>query len=343
MDVDIVIIGAGPAGCAAAIVAVQSGLSALIIAGKNTRHDSANLTIQPSESIHPGVLSLLELLQAGPAIAAASVGVYEGVQTGETLAPLGSSADGDPWLGNHIHRHRFDKALLDAALLQGAGILQPEMVSDLLLQDDCVVGIKTMSGNQITCKYVIDASGYMRFGGKKLQFEEAFDSLPLTAWTGVTENIPPDHFLYSNRFTRFIPNPGGWTWLAPESGGRCTWTMLSAKGKQSVEPPGELTAFTNQGKIKAANCRWRIFRPVCKEGIILCGDAAAIVDPAAGQGILNALLSGMTASKTVVSCISDPDQEPIYLAEYDNWFFQYYQDRVQKLKTHYADLGIAVF
>ncbi|MEO7310964.1 MAG: tryptophan 7-halogenase [Chitinophagaceae bacterium] len=343
MDVDIAVIGAGPAGCAAAIAAVQSGLSVLIIAGINSRHRATNIIPEPSESIHPGVLSLLEQLQATQAVHLASQGVYEGTQSGHLLSPLGHDADGKPWLGHHINRPRFDACLLDAAILQGAGILQQDLVSGFLLQDDCVVGVTTKSGKEISCKYVIDASGFKRLGGKKIQFEETFYSLPLTACTGITENIDPGHRLFKTPFTQFIPNAAGWTWLAPEPPNTCTWTRLSVKSQHAIEVPPELQNFTNSTPIKAANCRWRIFRPVCKEGIVLCGDAAAILDPAAGQGILNALLAGIKAAKTIASCIEDPAGESFYLAEYDDWYFQYFHEKVQKLKTYYAELGIDVF
>lgn len=343
MDVDTVIIGAGPAGSAAAISCIQAGLSVVIVAGKNNRHNPTDHTIQPSESIHPGVLSLLEQLQAEDVVTLAAEGVYDGVQTGEIFSALGSQDNGEPWPGYHINRQRFDAALLNAAVAQGAGTMHDERVSDFIIHDDCVVGIRTKAGKEITCKYTIDASGYKRFGGKKLQFKELFYSLPLTACSGVTENIDPHHRLFENRFTQFIPNPGGWTWLAPEPPNKCTWTKLSAKGQQALTVPGELEAFTNNGNIQAANCRWRIFRPVCKEGIILCGDAAAILDPAAGQGILNALLSGIKAAQTLMSCIAEPDQEAFHLAAYDDWFFQYYHDKAKKLQQHYADLEIDVF
>lgn len=342
MDVDVVIIGAGPAGCAAAITCSKAGLQTLMITTK-TEYEISLHDAQPSESIHPGVATLLSRLNAADCIKVASMGLYEGVQTGNQFSPLGSSPDSGPWYGTHINRTIFDHALLETAMLQGVSIMYDAAVIDFIGEGGWVAGIKTASGSEVTCKYVIDASGYKRIGGKKLHFKEGFFSPPLFAWSGVAEIRDSGHAVFENRFTKFIPSSTGWTWLAPEPPHRCTWTRLTIKGKQSLDPPDELKEFPLSGKIKTANCRWRIFRPFCKEGIILCGDAAAIIDPAAGQGILTALLSGMEAAKTVIACMMNPDDEPSYLLNYDNWFFQLYTDKVGKLKNYYVENGIRIF
>ena len=342
MDVDVIVVGAGPAGCAAAISCIHAGLSVLMIAGKENIPTTSN-NPTPSESIHPGVLSLLAQIHATNAVDAASTGIYEGVQTGNAFSRLSDAEEFGPWLGHHINRAQFDASLLEAAIEQGVDILKNEMVTSFLKEDGFIIGVETNKEQKISCKYTIDASGYKRIGGKRLKFKEIYYSLPLTAWTGVAKNIRECDPIFENRFTKFIPAVNGWTWLAPEPPDKCTWTKLSAKGKQLLTMPSELEAYINTENINAANCRWRIFRPVCQEGIVLCGDAAGIIDPAAGQGILIALLSGINAAKAVASCINDADHEALYLASYDDWFFQYYHNKVQKLKQHYTDLGILLF
>ena len=44
------------------------------------------------------------------------------------------------------------------------------------------------------------------------------------------------------------------------------------------------------------------------------GDAAAVVDPAAGQGVFFALHSGMVAARAILDCINQPQLEPLHLA-----------------------------
>jgi flavin-dependent dehydrogenase len=71
-------------------------------------------------------------------------------------------------------------------------------------------------------------------------------------------------------------------------------------------------AQTDNKILMASDVQWRIFRPVCKEGLLLAGDAAAIIDPAAGQGIFNAMTSGIMAAHTVRKCWSTNSRNLLY-------------------------------
>lgn len=334
----IIIIGSGPAGCAAAITCVKAGLNTILITKKAGDEKRRN-KIQPLESVHPGVSSLLEKINAGDAMMSASRALYEGIQTNDNYVPLGADENGN-WQGHHINRDILDAQLLNCAAKQGVLIMGNETVKDLISENDWITGIKTSSGKIIQSAYVIDASGYNRFAGKKLNFKEKFFSPPLVSWTGVSTGIEENPNLFSKLVARFIPHLDGWTWLAPEPPSRCTWTRLAKKGNQDLQPPAELINYPLAGKIKAANMRWRLFRPLCREGLLLCGDAAGVLDPAAGQGILNALWSGIMAAQTVIFCLQQPDKENLFLAQYDDWFLQQYEKKAGQLRDYYLQHGI---
>jgi flavin-dependent dehydrogenase len=338
LDADVIIIGAGPAGCAAAISALQSGLQTCII-HKAIKPEEGR---QASESVHPGIASILSTLHAAHCLKVASRGVYEGIQTGDGFSSLGADESG-PWLGHHISRFLFDSELLRCAEVQGAQVIADERVTGFTFDHNRVTGVQTASGKHFTGRYVIDASGHKHAGGRLPGFKEIFFTPPLVTWTGVSECTVQDNPLFVKGFTRFIPSPGGWTWLAPEPPSKCTWTRLSLKGKPPFPPPDELRECTLAGKIKVSNRRWRLSRPVCTEGVILCGDAAGLLDPAAGQGILLALMSGMMAVRTIMAVLRKPELEGFYLAQYDEWFSGYFLDKVNKLKKYYSDLEIDIF
>ncbi len=338
---DVIIIGSGPAGCAAAICCKQHGLNTLIITGREKSIAAENDDDEPSESIHPGVLSILAQLNAARCIDKASRGLYEGIEVNDQFNALGEDEHG-AWQGHHINRKIFDAVFLQTAIEQNVTVLD-ETVSDIISSGDHVTGVTTTAGEQFTSQYIIDAIGHKHIAGKKLKFKETFYSPPLAVWTGVCKNIPPSSFLFKKKSTRFIPHSNGWTWLAPEPPDRCTWTRLEIKGKQQFLPPAELLAYPAAAEIKTSNRRWRVFRPVCKEGVLLCGDAAGIIDPAAGQGILNAIFSATMAAKTVKACMTNPDLEAIQLAGYDDWFINNYHDKVNRLQHFYSLHGIKIF
>ncbi len=339
---DVIIIGSGPAGCAAAISCKQYGLNTLMITGKNKNADVENNKDEPSESIHPGVLTILTQLNAAPCIDIASKGLYEGIYINDQFNALGKDEHG-AWQGHHINRKIFDVAFLQTVIKEDVIVLEDETVFDIISSANRVTGVTTTAGEQFSCQYLVDASGHKHIAGKKLKFKESFYSPPLVVWTGVCKNIPASSFLFEKKCTRFIPHSNGWTWLAPEPPDHCTWTRLEVKGKQQFLPPVELQACSVADEIKTSNRRWRVYRPVCKEGVLLCGDAAGIIDPAAGQGILNAIVSATMAAKTINACMSNPDLEAMYLAGYDDWFINDYRDKVNRLKHFYDLHGITIF
>lgn len=335
----VLIIGSGPAGCAAAICCRQQGLKVLLVTDKEERPAYDPTLVTPSETIHPGVRSVLLQLEAAHCIDMAIRGVYEGIQVNEQVEPLGEDNHG-PWQGWHINRQIFDEALLRTVAAQGIDILYHTSVTDLVVQEEKVTGIKTNTGDALSARFVIDATGDKRVAGKRLHFNEVHNSPPLIAWTGIAENLPPDHELYNRKYTTFIPAEGGWTWLAPEFDGRCTWTRLSLKGSHNLLPPEELAAYTDNTKTKTWNRRWRVFRPICTEGLLLCGDAAGIIDPAAGQGILNALVSAGMAVKAIKASVEQPVYESLFMAQYDDWYISNYQEKMSRLKQFYAEWGV---
>jgi flavin-dependent dehydrogenase len=112
------------------------------------------------------------------------------------------------------------------------------------------------------------------------------------------------------------------------------------KGEKDLGPPNELKDCATVGEIQFANMRWRMYRPVCSEGIVLCGDAAGILDPAAGQGIFNALWSGIVVANTVAACIQEPDLASFHLADMMIGLCSTLKARLRQLKEYYRENGI---
>jgi flavin-dependent dehydrogenase len=173
-----------------------------------------------------------------------------------------------------------------------------------------------------------------------MNFYEKSYSPTLVAWTGISFASECNFNESENAY--FIPNKDGWTWIAQLENKSFYWTKLSSKKKADLSVPKELSKFHETTISKVANMRWRIFRPLCIEGGILCGDAACLIDPAAGQGILNALSSGIKAGQTAVACIQNLQFENIILAEYDSWGLNQFEQKVNQLKEYYKTEGINV-
>lgn len=331
---DAVIIGAGPAGCAAALACLKSGLRVLVVAGKMRRKEQSILRI---ESVHPGVITLLNQIEAADAVMAASVGTYYGIEVNGAYNILGKDDEG-LWQGHHIDRQIFDDALLQNTVVCGAHICDTSNAAAIIMHNDRVAGVTMDDGLDISCRYIIDASGHRCFAGRALGLQATFFSRPLPVWTGICINVPPD--ICPPNKAIFTSEADGWAWMAGLDDGNCVWTRLAAKGKRQQLQPDALLSYSLAAPIHATNRRWRAFRPVCTEGVLLCGDAAGVIDPAAGQGILNAVLSGIQAAKTAISCLAHPMFEAMYLARYDEWFISNYTEKVKRLKHIYGKEGL---
>jgi len=335
---NVIVIGSGPAGCAAAATCAKAGLKVLIITSEVEQADLTTSTPAPLESIHPGVSSLLAKIDAGGSEIAATQALYTGIYAGKNYATLGEDENGI-WHGMHIRRDIFNAQLLHHVQQAGVSVVYDQKVDDFILENERVVGVKSWS-QEWYAKYIIDASGKQALAGKKLKWKRQFFSPPLICWTGISKCEEP--FPVDPNAAHFIPGKTGWTWLAPQPPHYCAWTRLSMKGEKHLFPPEDLINNEVVGKVQFANMRWRVYRPVCSEGIILCGDAAGILDPAAGQGILNALWSGIVAGNTVVKCINEADLASFHLAYYDDWFVQQFEMKVKQLKAYYRENGIDI-
>ncbi len=336
---DVIIIGGGPAGIAAAITCAQGGAMPLLVTERPEQLPANYIAAaEPLQSLHPGVQSLLNQLQLPGAIAHAARGTYTGIQVGETIMPL-STVPGEIWTGSHIAPTLFTAYCIQAAQQLGVEVLFDAKVTDILLEDGKVSGIVLAAGRQLNCSYLIDASGHKRFAGRYLNFEEQLHSPRLVCRTGnsfIPEDNPRD-----KQTAIFTPGKQGWTWEAFSSSGYYTWTILAVKSGGSElanEPPAPHKA----GDLRGGDMQWRVFRPVVCPGMLLVGDAAGILDPAAGQGILNGLLSGIMGAETVIKCIKQPPAANWYLTQYDTWYLELFNKKAEMLKKKYGELGILI-
>jgi 2-polyprenyl-6-methoxyphenol hydroxylase-like FAD-dependent oxidoreductase len=111
---DLLILGAGPAGCAAAIEARRSGLAVLIIAPAGRRRPT------PGETLHPGIEPILARLGLRATVLAENfhrhLGIWIEWDEARSFEAYGEDERG-PWRGFQADRGKLNDILLNAALL----------------------------------------------------------------------------------------------------------------------------------------------------------------------------------------------------------------------------------
>ena len=328
MIYDIAIIGSGPAGTSAAITCKKNGLKVIVISpykqyNKNELH--------PVQSVHPGLLTLMKGLGIENTLLNSVKSKFNGIYVNDQFTALGNS--NEEWLGYHLDKPKFDVLLQDQLTTLKIPVIDSKLDSILCFNDGKEIELTTKDGAVYSSKFVIDASGSARKLGRLLNIKELFFSPPLICRTGVSELIDEQTLK-----TEFASKKNGWVWIAPEDNKQFTWNKLSLNKLDVDDAMVDSSKLLNE--IRVYNVRWRAFRPVFRNNILLCGDAAGILDPSAGQGIFNAFLSGIKAGNTVIESVHNPRMTDLFLVQYDQWFILNFEQKIEQLKEHYNNLKI---
>jgi flavin-dependent dehydrogenase len=327
---DVLVIGAGPAGCAAAIGCAQRGLRVALIEQQRFPR------FRPGESLHPGIEPLLEQLGVAEQLCNHHALRFEGhwVQWNGPLQFIGFGGDDyGPWRGFQISRAKLDAALLQQAAVLGVTVYQPCRAQQVLLRDDRVIGVNTDAG-LLFAPYLIDGSGGPGWLSRKRQIAVRHYSPPLVACFGYHEgSLPPDE-----KAPRLSADPDGWTWLAQVEQQRLHWARLTFE-KQKYSPemiPERLRTLPRSAPIRGADVTWRLCTAPAGPGYFMVGDAASLLDPASSHGILKALMTGMQAAKTVYDCLRQPAWQGAARQQYSQWVNEWFERDSAQLRNFYS-------
>lgn len=324
MNFDVIILGSGPAGASCAITAIQQGLKVGLIT--KPLH-SRKTGLRPTQSLHPGLESPLEQLGLKGIIDYSTVGTFRGITVNGDYNPLGPD---ESWVGHHIDRDLFDEYLMLS--LKEAGVIVCEEGFRNFESNGLNVRVKSSYNSQWQASYLVDATGYKRKTKAGLKLEEKYYSSLMYCWSGIM-NSSGD----SNE-PKFQSHGRGWDWTTPLDDGRTTWNKLLID--KPKEPLGQMFESKTLRKIESHLVRWRALRPIVKDRVILCGDAAGSLDPSAGQGILNAILSGRMAGNCIAACLTQPNKVDYFQTLYDSWFMKQYEEKIDALKSYYQQQNI---
>lgn len=320
--VDVVVLGGGPAGCAAAIYCAQRGLRvALLETCAFPRH-------RPGETLHPGVEPLLQ--QLGVRIKSEDCLRHTGHWVRWDGPPrFHSFKDGD-WQGFQIHRAVLDQHLLHAARAVGVRVSHPNRVNRVLLQRGRVQGVLA-DATYLNARYVVDATGRHGWLQRQLRLPWLHFSPRLIARYG---------YCHDRRFQQdelgLIAHERGWHWITRISNSQLHWTQLhfTEDGSRGVQPC-VLEHLPANGPIRGADVSWRRCRDTAGPGYFLVGDAAATLDPCASHGVIKALIGGMQAALAIVDCLAWPTGESTVQAAYQDWVRDTFERDVTALRGFY--------
>ncbi len=322
MSFDVLVVGAGPAGCAAAIHAATRGLRVALIEKAHFPRDL------PGEALHPDVNRLF-----------AELGVAEAVSRAGFITNPGwiRERSGDrsfvPFIGEsglqfgiQAWRSELDSILLARARAAGVTVVQAASGAQVFLKGDCVAGIE-LDGKRFDSRHVVDASGASRWLARSLQLSVKDFSPRLVAryayFDGELGIIP-----------EFREHACGWTWLARVRKDRCQCVQLGLSA--NVAPPRD--SLPADVRFRGADVTWRLVPECAGARYYLCGDAAAVLDPAASSGVARALASGLMAADLIVQVTLNRLDPLAAAALYRQWCARQFVEQARQLAARYAGL-----
>ncbi len=308
--IDLCIVGAGPAGTAAAIQAQRAGLSAVVV-------DKATFPREKccGDGLTAGALRILEDLGLDPE----KVPSWRVVNDVVVSGPSGRSVtyrlpEGSGQFAAVARRRELDSALVDLARSQGCEIREGVTVSGITTGPDSIT-VSVNNGPDITARHVIAADGMWSTVRKALDLGLPDYRGDWHAFRQYFKNVNPE--ATSGLYVWFEPDiTPGYLWSFPLGDGTANvgFGIQRDRGTAIQDMKALWPDLLDRPSIKAVlgpdavpegpHRAWPIPArlgelPLTGERVLFVGDAAAATDPMTGEGIGQALETGIMAVEAI--------------------------------------------
>jgi geranylgeranyl reductase family protein len=312
----LVVVGGGPAGAAAAITAARLGIDVTVIDKATFPRDKTC-----GDGLTAGALRWYERLGLEPARVPSWTVVRETVVVSPSGRNVVLPLPADGVFAAVAARADLDAAFLDVARKAGAGVVEGDAVVGVDGSDDDGgdgVSVVTASGARHHADYVVAADGMYSTVRKLVAPTSGTYLGEMHAFRQYFSGVDDDR-LWVLFDEEVLP---GYLWVFPLGGGRANVGYgIHRRDGESVQSMKD-----QWPELLARPAMQRVLGDAVAEGphrawpipadlqraqltcgrVLFTGDATSATDPLTGEGIAQALVTGVRAAEAVAACSFDP-------------------------------------
>lgn len=330
---DVIVVGAGPAGSVAAAVLARQGQDVLLLDRHLFPRDKAC-----GDGIPPGTIEILNDMGMAETIRDAGFYTIDGILLGSPGGRTWKAGFSPRKASGQFYiapRHRFDALIQEHAVATGARFQHAD-VRGPLVENGFVSGVRAIIDGReetIRSRVVIGADGATSVIARQLggaRTPKRSRGVALRAYVEGFEALSHTVEFYFLR--ELLP---GYAWIFPLGASRANAGVIVRADRYAERrrPLRELfDQFLRRPEIKSrlgSDARvsevatWQLpyaesdHSPRTYDGALLVGDAGSFVDALTGEGIHNAVATGVIAAQTAVAALQSGDVSRAGLAEYD--------------------------
>jgi len=337
---DVIVVGAGTAGCLTSITAAKAGLKVCLIDRKPREEIGEKICGDAVGKHHFDNLGLAYPKGEELGLQIGGVRIYSPDMN--TVFQI----KGEQLYGFILNRRMFGQRLVNEATDAGATLLDSTMIIDPTLKDGFVTGVTTksmrvQSRTQLQSKVVVEASGFNAVLRKKLPpqlgIDLHVDNEDVEACHREIRQLKGGRDVETDFLEIYLDmnvTPSGYTWIFPEGENKVNVGLGVAMKEGFPNPRTQLYRHVLskprfEGSTILNEGTWYLptRRPLdCMtgNGVLVVGDAACQVNPIHGGGMGPSMTGGMAAGQVIVDALEKDDFSRAGLWQYNVSYMKVY-------------------